>query len=312
MRNDLNLSIIIVSYNVRQLLLDCIQSVIETASGIDYEIIVVDNASTDRSSEAVKEAFPEVKVIVNRENAGFARANNQGYEISKGEFILLLNPDTIVKSGAIENTLNFLRDTPDAGVAGCRIIHPDGTLQKSIHTFPSIAEHLLRALFVDRILYAQYRKNMYYRKAPFRIDYASGAFLMVRREALGEMPLLNSDFFMYAEEKDLSLRLLNHGWKTYFVHSSEIIHHGEQSTKQMETEMFLELQKSQVKFISVHYQEQHKSVMLWSYYLVLLTSLIVSSAFVFTSSGRRRFRLFLAAVRYYPSFLSGQKEKPGF
>ncbi|MDP2808185.1 MAG: glycosyltransferase family 2 protein, partial [bacterium] len=143
------ISIIIVSYNVRQYLLPCITSVIDTCRDMDHEIIVVDNASTDGSAEAVKEQFPQVKVIINQNNAGFAKANNQGYEISTGDYILLLNPDTVAKPGAIKTVLEFMRSTPAVGLAGCRMVDEDGNLQKTIKRMPSVTGNIIQALFLD-------------------------------------------------------------------------------------------------------------------------------------------------------------------
>lgn len=296
------LSIIIVSYNVRQLLLNCIQSILETAGSINYEIIVIDNASTEWSVEAVRETFPNVQIIANKVNVGFARANNQGYLISKGNFLLLLNPDTVVKPGAIRSVLEFMKNTPDAGMAACRLLNPDGSLQKSIRPFPTLKENLLKALFIDQLLYRQYWGRTYYKPEPFGIDYCAGAFMMVRRKALGEMLLLNPEFFMYGEEKDLALRLKEREWITYFVPSGEIIHFGEQSTKQIPVDMFLEFQKSQIKFFNRHFHRLHKHLVIWSYYLVLCTYCFGSLFFTFTRYGRYRLKLFVAAFRNYPRF----------
>jgi GT2 family glycosyltransferase len=298
------LSIIIVSYNVRHLLLDCIQSVIDTSVGLDYEIIVVDNASSDGSAEAVRDAaFPIVQMVANKENVGFAQANNQGYKLSRGEFILLLNPDTLVKRGAITNTLDFLKNTPDAGIAGCRLLNPDGTLQKSIGLFPSLGNHFASALFLDKFIFPHSWKSTHYRGKPFEIDYCMGAFMLVRREALGKETLLNPKYFMYSEEKDLSLRLKKKGWKTYFVPYAEIIHLGEQSVQQAQEEMFLELMKSQVIFFRRHYKGLHLHSMIWSFYLYLLSSFAASSFFIFTRRGYNRFKLFGSSVAEYPGFV---------
>jgi GT2 family glycosyltransferase len=305
------LSIIIVSYNVCHLLLECIQSVIDTTIGINYEAIVVDNASVDRSVDAVKKTFLQVRAISNHENVGFARANNQGYELSKGQFILLLNPDTVVKSGAIRAILEFMKTRHDAGMAACRLLNPDGSLQRSIRPFPTIKEHLSRALFIDRIFYREYWKKTYYQSAPFEIDYCTGAFMMVRRKALGDMPLLNSEFFMYAEEKDLALRLKKNGWKTYFVPSQEIIHFGEQSTGQMVKDMFLELQKSQLRFFGEHYRGLNKILMIWTYWAILCSDTIASSFIPFTKHNRLRLRLFWAAtIRYFSMIKYSNAPKP--
>jgi GT2 family glycosyltransferase len=310
MNNRPELSVIIVSYNVRSLLLDCVRSVVDTAVGIDCEIIVVDNLSADGTVDALKEAVPDVRLIANKENAGFARANNQGYAASKGYFVLLLNPDTIVKPGALKTMLEFMKSTPDAGMAGCRLLNPDGSLQKSIRTFPSVTEHLLRAFFLDRLVYSQYRGNTYFRKAPFRIDYGTGAFLMVRREALGDMQLLNPDFFMYAEEKDLALRLLKRGWHTCFVPSAETIHYGGQSTGQMAMGMFLELQNSQVKFFQIHHKGAHKQLMIWTYWLVLASGTLASFLLSFSKYGRFRLKLFGGVTLRYPSMVIRHAQRP--
>jgi GT2 family glycosyltransferase len=297
------LSIIIVSYNVRQLLLACIRPVIETTEGISYEIIVVDNASSDGSAEAVRDAgFAGVQIVANKENVGFASANNQGYAISKGEFLLLLNPDTLVKPGAIKSMLEFMKNTPDAGMAACRLLNTDGSLQKSIQSFPSITRNLVTALILPCFLSAHNRQRTYFRDKPHKVDYTSGAFLLIRRAALADMPLFNQDFFMYGEEKDLALRLKKRGWNTYFVPSGEVIHHGGMSTDQTPVEMFLELQKSQIRFFFMHFEGWRRDFMLWSYYLSLCTYSVASMVFVFSSYGRYRLKLFLAAVRHYPSF----------
>lgn len=289
---------------MRQLLLNCIQSILETTGSIDYEIIVIDNASTDCSLESVRETFPNVQVIGNKVNVGFARANNQGYLISKGHFLLLLNPDTVVKPGAIRSVLEFMENTPDAGMAACRLLNPDGSLQKSIRPFPTIKEHLSRALFIDRIFYWEYWKKTYYQPAPFEIDYCTGAFMMVRREAVGEMPLLDPAFFMYSEEKDLALRLKEKGWKTYFVPLGKIVHFGGQSSGQMAVDLFLEFLRSQIRFFNQHFYGLHKNLMVWSYYLTLCTSCIASLLFPFIHYGRHRLKLFVAAVRNYPALVS--------
>lgn len=274
----------------------------DTCGGSEYEIIVVDNASSDGSADAVREAFRQVYVIANKENAGYARANNQGYEISKGDFILLLNPDTVAMPGAIKNVLEFMRNTSDAGMAGCKLLNPDGSLQKSIRTFPTIAENLLRALFLDKIVYSNYQTKTYGRDKPIKIDYATGAFLMVRRDALGGLSLLNPEFFMYAEEKDLGMRLRESGWETYFVPTAEVVHYGGQSTGQIAVEMFLELQKSQVKFFVLHYRPIKAFSLAASWGLVLLMNLVISLPLILFRGGGR-FRLFARAVMSYPLML---------
>jgi hypothetical protein len=297
---NLDLTIIIVSYNVRDLLKQCVKYVLSSVNGIKSEIIVIDNASNDGSVEEIRESFPDVRLVRSDVNLGFARANNQAYAISRGNFILLLNPDTVVTAEAIRGTLEFMKSTPDAGMAGCRLVNPDGSLQKSVRRFPSVLDNLLGAFFLDRCIYGINRSRFYYRDKPARIDYCTGAFMMVRREAVGDMPLLNAEYFMYAEEKDFALRLKEKGWRVYFVPWGDVVHYGEQSTRVIADEMFLELQRSQLRYFSRHFKGWHRKLMIWSYWFRLLTSCAASFPLAGSGWGRHRFRLFLLAARSYP------------
>lgn len=299
----MELSIIIVSYNVRQYLLNCIASVIETCRDIDREIIVVDNASSDGSVEVVMEEYPEVKIIANRDNAGFARANNQGYAISTGEYVLLLNPDTVAKPGAIKIVLEFMKATPDAGLAGCRLLNTDGTLQRSIRWQPTITENIMRAIFLYHLLYPENRHKTYYANKPFPIGYPNGAFMMVKRSALDGMPLLNEDYFMYAEEKDLAIRLKHKGYNTYFVPGGEIIHHGSKSTSQQSLPMFQELQKSQVKFYKKYHGPLKAFMLNASWWMVLFSNFVVSIPLALVGRDRSRLGLFKTAIIKYPQYM---------
>ncbi len=153
------LSILIVSYNVRDLVLDCLTSIYETVQHIPFEVILVDNASSDGTPEAVKEKFPQCHVIVNSQNEGFAFANNQGFERAKGEIILLLNPDTKVLPGSIEKMYRFLEEHPHAGGVSCRILYPNGELQKSISKFPTVSENLLLTNYLQSLFLPHWRQK---------------------------------------------------------------------------------------------------------------------------------------------------------
>jgi len=288
-------SIIIVSYNVKEYLLKCLASVYGHTKGVTFEIIVVDNNSTDRSVAALKEKFPAVRVIENRENTGFARANNQGAAIAEGEFLLLLNPDTEFKNDAVSAVHEFMVQITDAGMSSCRLYNTDGTIQRSIYAFPSVSRNILNALFIDRIICPEFRNSTYLSKKPLRIPYCTGAFMMVKKAALGSQMLLNEDFFMYSEEKDLALRLKRCGFKTYFVPAGEVIHHGGKSTDLMPAGMFAQLQKSQVIFYRTHYSAFYAWLLILSWGLVLATNLIVSVPLC--AVGRiSRLKLFISAI----------------
>ena len=147
----LDVSIIIVAWNVRQLLHDCLKSVYDQTESIDFEVIYVDNASEDGSVEMVTEKFPKVKIIENRENKGFIKANNQGIEISKGKYVLLLNSDTIILDDAIAKTFKFAEEHPEAALVGCRVLNPDKTLQRTCALYHSLLNMFLSATYLYKI-----------------------------------------------------------------------------------------------------------------------------------------------------------------
>lgn len=302
-----DLSIIIVNYNVRQYLLDCLQSIKDNCRDLDYEVIVVDNASSDSSAEAVRAKYPDIKLIANDKNHGFAWANNQGYEMSKGEYILLLNPDTIIKPGAVQTVLQFIKDTPDAGLAGCRMLNGNGSLQKSIMNLPSTSEYLSRALFIDRIFFSRHKHETYYKKQPFTIGMPSGAYMFIRKVALRAGDLFKSTGYMYAEEPEICIDMWKRGWKIYFIPTCEIVHFGGSSTSKNEEYNFIELQRGIKHLFSKHWIGASKVTINTAYWLSLFTSTVASILFFFTAKGRRRFRLYFAATRRYP-FLKTNKQ----
>lgn len=296
----MELSIIIVSWNVCDYLRSCIASVVAHARDIAYEIIVVDNASSDSSAGMVEQEFPQVRLIRSTENLGFARANNVGHAQAQGDYILLLNPDTEIKPGSIQTVLAFMKQEQTAGIAGCRNVGPDGVLQKSITPFPTIARNLAQAVLLDRLLFSERKKRTYDRPYPFKADSVSGAFMMVRRSALGNGPLLSADYFMYSEEKDLALRLKRAGWSTWFVPNAEIVHYGGRSTDQTSVAMFVELQKSQVKYFRNFHHPFHSVLLNCTWWLMLCMSALASLPFSATRTGRNRTKLFLIAACAYP------------
>lgn len=297
----MKLSIIIVSYKVKELLLACLGSLLDTLHGLECEIIVVDNNSADGTGDAVKEQYPKAYFIENKNNEGFAKANNQGYASSSGEYLLLLNPDTVVKPGAVRMVLDFVERTPDCGMAGCRLIYPDGRPQASIGTFPTIGRMLLMALKIERLAFPGFRHEGEDARDARPVDYVAGAFMMVRREAVRDEPyLLNPNFFMYAEEKDLALRLRKKGWLCYFVPQDEIVHFGGQSTDQQALANFLELHRSQVIYFCLHYQGIKRYLLIFLYGLFLSTTTLAAAFLLFTHNGKNRFVLFLTSAVRYP------------
>ncbi len=253
-----DVSIIIVNWNTKDFLRDCLKSIYENTKNLDYEIFVVDNASGDGSAKMVEEEFPKVKSIKNKENVGFAKANNQVIKESKGKYILLLNPDTIVSTHAIKKMVEFMEDHPDVGVLGPKLLNPDSTLQPSCRSFPTLLtaffeETLLNRLFPKNRIIGKYKMG-YWKHSDIReVDQPMGSALMVRREAVDEVGLLDEQFYMYYEEVDWCYRIKKRGWKICFIPQAQIIHHGGAATNKNKSKSLVETYRSMYKFFRKHY-----------------------------------------------------------
>jgi GT2 family glycosyltransferase len=220
----MDLSIVIVNWNTKNLLLQCLEAVYQPAGAVEKEVFVVDNGSADGSQTAVRERFPGVTLIENQANLGFAKANNQALGRSRGDYLLLLNPDTRVEAGAIEKLLSFMEGHREAGAAGPQLLHPDGTKQNSIANFPSLATELLNKRFLRWLFPKKFPgKERDYRK-PLEVDSVIGACMMVRREAMEQVGLLDEDYFLFLEETDWCYRFKKAGWKIYHVPQAKVYH----------------------------------------------------------------------------------------
>ncbi len=214
---------------------------------------MVDNASTDGSVQMIKTNFPAVQLIENRENMGFAPANNQAIRAGKGEYVLLLNPDTQVSAGTFDALLAFLRTHPDVGAVGPKTLNPNGTLQISCYPFPTLSRELWRLLHLDKIApYGSYRMEDWALR-PREVDALLGACMLFPRSVLDEVGLFDESYFMYTEEIDLCYRVRQSGKKLCWVPEASIVHFGGQSTRQVAAEMFLQLYRSKLQFFRKHY-----------------------------------------------------------
>lgn len=233
----MQLSVIIVNYNVRAFLENALVSVYKALGGITGEVIVVDNASDDGSVEMVRQKFPDVKLFANEHNLGFAAANNIGMKAASGEFILLLNPDTIVQEDTFKVMIDVLDNNEDVGLAGCKILNPDGTLQLACRrSFPTpwIAFTKiigLSALFPKSRLFSKYNLEYLNPDESYEVDAVSGSFMFLRRSVMDRVGGLDEQFFMYGEDLDWSYRVKREGWKIYYVHSTQIVHYKGQSVR---------------------------------------------------------------------------------
>ena len=236
----MKLSIVIVSYNVRTFVAQCLDSVQIASEGINgLEVFVVDNASSDDTVGYIGSHYPWVRLIANDDNLGFSRANNIAIRQAQGEYVLLLNPDTIVAEPTLRECVSFLDAYPQAGGLGVRMHNADGTLApESRRAVPSPWVSLLKMLGFTKRYYMSHLSW----DEPGRIEVVSGAFFMLRRKALDQVGLLDEDFFMYGEDIDLSYRLLKGGWENWY-HPSDIVHFKGEST-----------QKSSFRYVHVFYQ----------------------------------------------------------
>ena len=250
----MKLSIVIVSYNVCSYLEQCLQSVQTALEGIDGEVFVVDNHSDDDSVEVVRNRYPWVRLITNRENQGFARANNIAISLSEAEYVLLLNPDTVTEPDTLRKVLLFMDEHPKAGGAGVMMHQEDGTkAPESRRALPTPWVACLKMLgFTKRY----YMSHLSWDK-PARIEVISGAFCLLRRKALDEVGLLDEDFFMYGEDIDLSYRLLKGGWENWYVPAS-IIHYKGRSTRKTDYRYVHVFYQAMLIFFRKHYS--HLSV----------------------------------------------------
>jgi GT2 family glycosyltransferase len=228
----LDLSIIIVSYNSKDFLRECIVSINKNLKSISYEIIVVDNNSLDNSSEMVKNEFPKVKLISNKENTGFSKANNQGVKLSNDcRYILFLNPDTVVQSQAIEKVMDFMNKHKDVGAATCKLIMPNGEIDDATHRgFPTPWNAFchfsgLEKIFPKSRLFAGYSLGWMDFGKTHEIDALAGAFMLVKRNAGEEAEWWDEDYFFYGEDIDFCYMLKQKGWKIYYVPSVFINHY---------------------------------------------------------------------------------------
>lgn len=254
------LSIIIVNYNVRQFLGNALGSIQRAVAGIPSEIFVVDNASEDGSVEMVKREFPHVILIANSENVGFARANNLALRRATGEFLLLINPDTVVQEDTFSVMLDFFRTHPEAGLAGCKILNPDGTLQLPCRrSFPTPWVAFtkifgLSALFAGSRLFGRYNLTYLDPGKTYPVDAISGSFMMVRRSVYETVGGLDESFFMYGEDLDWCYRIQQAGQKVFYVHGTQIVHFRGQSTKRSDIDELSHFYEAMELFVEKHFR----------------------------------------------------------
>jgi GT2 family glycosyltransferase len=277
----MKLTVVIVNYNVRYFLEQCLLSVQKAMQGMDSEVYVVDNNSVDGSVAMVKERFDWAKCIANKENLGFSKANNQAMRLAQGEYVLLLNPDTVVEEDTFRKVIEFMDAHPDAGGLGVKMVDGKGVfLPESKRGLPSPETSFYKIFGVSKVFPRSARFNRYHlghlsNDEVHEIEILSGAFMLMRKSALDKVGLLDEDFFMYGEDVDLSWRIILGGWKNYYYPGTRIIHYKGESTKKGSLNYVFVFYNAMAIFARKHFSQQHATT-----YSVIIKLAIWIRAFV--------------------------------
>jgi GT2 family glycosyltransferase len=259
----MDLSVIIVNYNVKYFIEQCLHSVVKAVKNIDSEIFVVDNNSVDGSCEMIRSKFSQVNLIENKVNLGFSKANNQAIKKSKGKYILLLNPDTVVEEDSFRKCLNFMDNHPEAGALGVKMIDGTGNFlpeSKRALPRPDVAFYKvfgLASLFPRSKVFGKYHLSYLDKDEINEIDVLSGAYMFMRKEALDKTGLLDESYFMYGEDIDLSYRIQQSGYKNYYFPDTIIIHYKGESTKKGSINYVLVFYKAMIIFANKHFSAKN-------------------------------------------------------
>jgi GT2 family glycosyltransferase len=263
------LSIIVVNYNVKYFLEQCLKAVQKAMAGIEAEVWVVDNNSVDGSVEMLAEKFKWVKVIANLQNTGFSKANNQAIKTSSGEYVLLLNPDTVVEEDTFLKCIAFMDQNPQAGALGVRMVDGSGNfLPESKRGLPTPEVALykmfgLNKLFPKSKKFGRYHLGFLSEHETNEVEVLAGAFMFMRREALEKAGLLDETFFMYGEDIDLSFRLIKAGYKNYYFPETSIIHYKGESTKKGSANYVKIFYQAMVIFARKHYKGSKSGLLIF-------------------------------------------------
>lgn len=253
----LDISFIVVSWNAKKYLYECLSSVVKEAANYKSEIIVVDNASSDGAPEMVCERFPRVRLIENNENLGFAKANNIGIKESRGKYLVLLNSDVEVLPGCIALMLDYMERQEKIGILGPQVLDLSGGVQRSCMGFPTLWNSFCRAFALDTIFpksrfFGQYLMTYWPHDSTREVDIINGCFWIVRRKALELVGPLDERFFIYGEDKDWCRRFWDAGWTVVYFHNAQVVHYGGASSSSAPVKFFIEMNRANLKYWSKH------------------------------------------------------------
>jgi GT2 family glycosyltransferase len=256
----MQLSVIIVSWNTRDLLRRCLVTLQSELAGIESEVFLIDNNSADGSADMVRAEHPWVRLTANDTNRGFAAANNQAMRVATGKYVLLLNPDTEVKTGSISTLMKFLDDNPKAGIVAPQLLNSDGSIQRSCRQFPTFLGMFyellgLSRLFPNNAKFRQYKMLDFEHDVQCQVDQPEGACLLLRKQVVDEIGMLDEGYFMLFEEVDWCYRIKQAGWEIWFTPAAQVLHHYGQSIKQVKVRMILSSHRGLHRFWSKHYKK---------------------------------------------------------
>ena len=282
----MDLSIIIVNYKTLELTSDCIDSMLKSnTKGLAFEIIVVDNASEDGSIEAIQRQFPQVMTIINKENHGFSKANNLGMRIATGEYILLLNSDTIVEPNTLKGAHDFIKDHKHIGALGCKILLPSGKLDAACkRSFPTPMNGIYHSMHLDdaypeSVHFGAYNLTYVDENKTCSIDCIMGAFMMVPRKVIDAVGMLDEDYFMYGEDVDWCYRIKKAGYQVMYYPEVRIFHHKKASGIEKRNPKVIEaFYDSMIIFYNKHYQNKYSKFTRW--FVITGTNIMKKSALV--------------------------------
>lgn len=255
----MDLSIVVVSFNTKELLGKCLRSVFASATTYSFEVLVVDNASADQSAEMVEQEFPAVKLTRNVHNVGYAKANNKAIKLASGRHLLLLNSDVEIMPDTLQKMLDYIEGHPEAGIAGPRVVREDGTLdlacRRSFPTPASALWHFLGLSFLfPRFKLSSYNLTYLPEDVEADVDSVMGAFLLIRRAAVEKIGLLDEDYFMYGEDMDWCFRTKAAGWAVRYVPAVKVVHHKGSSSRKIPGKALYEFHRAMSLFYDKHYR----------------------------------------------------------
>jgi len=291
----MDLSIIIVNYNTCDLLRDCLDTVYASEGGFEYEVIVVDNCSPDGSVAMVQQDFPQAELIANEVNKGYAYANNLGMRQARGDYVLLLNPDTVLPSNALKDMITFMEEHPDTGVAGPKLVLADGSLDLACRrSFPTLDVALYRLLGLSKRYpnsprYNRYNLGYLDPNQVAEVDSVVGAFMLIRRKALDQTGFFDERFFMYAEDIDLCYRIkVDCGWRIHYNPAVVVTHYKGQATIKRWVPMTIQFYRAMWLFHQKHYARHSFFLLNWATVLGLVALCVLALTINFLRPPEKR------------------------